>query len=661
MGLLDWAEKQFDDVVSVAEDYVAPVVTAAVELAAPVLAPAVHLAAPALGGLLSEDDGLDDSDPEVRDAVRDARAKLHSGLFDTDEDDAHDAKAAVKTLVGVDDEKKRQLLNAMKLGDVETMIADLPPEDHGSLGPLIEHCSDAKMKLKLFAAYHKAKARSDAQHHPDAHHDHLFADEDEEEAGEIPPDSSPETLAATRRKLAAKRTGVEIDEEVEHLLEQDEDDDGEPLTLARVNELMARKSREHELEMNFGINLTNDTQATIDDYEDDGDEDHRERRVWSKEELDRLESQLALIPAEHRSGVKEFRRASVDYTDEGEKREGVLAQAHWSDGMIEIFDSAAAKSGGVLIHEIGHNVDRNHQGAQAEYKKAVGWQDFGDEKSLRAQLAAQGVPDVDAELTRLAGESGKGGYGQQAIEIGGKVYQRHEEKDDDGKVTKVTFSAYNADAIPRRGEAQATTGGWQDEWDYGRTGPADLFADHYKLAARDPARLHQDMVAGPERQIEDLDAKIQLAKKSGGDTTALEAEKARAETKRDTLKQQFDIMRTTVYGVDEGALEDFALEIDDGAQADLFREQAARCSTPAQLEKLMQLHREGKHVDDTAVDSRAQALPADKQAAFYRDAASCATPEQLDKLVAAYQSGRRDSSGAWVPGKNSGEDTLLGF
>lgn len=516
------------------------------------------------------------------------------------------ATRAASDLLAKSPDEQKAAMAAMDDESYKNLVENLPQEQRAKvLGKLLDNAGTDTRKAEMWKNLHKAQS----------------ADAVAAKIAKIDP-STPEgqsEIAALQR--VAQGESKEADEELEHMKSTGD--------YSKLTDTMKRKQAELALEVKWGINLTNDAKD-----ETDPSKEPRKRRVWEEKDLAWFERELPKISEKQRHDVTEFRRADKGYVKDASGnwvQNGARAQ-HWGDsGVIEMFDGAFATPG-ALIHEVGHNVDKNNPAAVARYKAAAGFEDYNSRAALETKLASNGMsPDeIKRQLDGVASKKGEGAYNDRSVTIDGKVYQLNR----DG----TTWSSYNADAIPSRDGTQKTTDGWGDEWDYARTGPADLFAEHYKLAARDPVRLHQDMIEGPEKRL--------AAMKANGAGAAAIAEQQK---KVDTLKSQWDIMRGDINGVTPKAVSDASSSLPDEQRA-AFEAQAARCCTGDQLAKLAEAYRNGDQVDKSAINSVKNLVPADQRAAFEADAKGCFTQEQLSKLVGAYAE-RRRYYGQWKGGQ----------
>ncbi|MBX3158978.1 MAG: hypothetical protein KF773_23630 [Deltaproteobacteria bacterium] len=559
--------------------------------------------------------------------------------------DADAGKQAIDAMNQLPPEQKLEAIDQMDRDEVEQFANHIPPERRTELRDMAEKCTDPEKKLQLWAKYHAGQAASDAE----------------------AANGGATDLKATRRTEAAAGTDAEMTEEVNHLRDKALAE-GRDVTMDEVNELVARKEKEHELEMKYNVNLTNDGDDALARYAGTAQE-KRGRKVWTKEELDLMEPELARLSDDQRAVVTDFRRADVHYKADGTTKDGGVAAHARPDGEIEVFGDLvktdpsdptkkSLKQSGIMVHEIGHVID-NKMPEQDELEVAADFKSFGSKADMETQIGA-------AKMAELEAAPKVGNNAQQAVTIDGVVYERVVDAHGDAK-----YKSYNADALPNPEYTERTTDGWHDEWDYARTNTDDMFADQFKLAARDPIRSHTDLIDGPQREVDDLEARLAAETTAGAPTPETTAKLEEAKKRKETLASQYEKMRN-FNGVDDATIAMAGDDLDADQYA-AFQDQAQYAQTPGQLAELAQLHRDGKAVDETAVADKVSALPptlsVDDRAAFEQDAKKCFTPAQLDKLYESYKTGKRKATrsgdsntlrGTWDTSQISGEDSLLG-
>ena len=240
---------------------------------------------------------------------------------------------------------------------------------------------------------------------------------------------------------------------------------------------------------------------------------------------------------------------------------------------------------GVIFHEIGHNVSHNDReqsnSAVKEYREQFKWKTAANHDAMKKQLMQDGkLSESQAEqvIRQLNAERGKG-TGRKGVVINGRHY-RPQGKDG--------FYSYDYDAMPAESESQGIADPawkhWDDDWEYGRgIDEEEVFADHYRIAVKEPERAYHDFITGPQAQVEKL-------KKSGASADEIQRAKIHAEK----LEQQYHRMRKGVFGVDKAAVTEAAEGLPPGlkekfiaeAEGDPANGIPAKVMTPKHLEEL---------------------------------------------------------------------------
>lgn len=367
---------------------------------------------------------------------------------------------------------------------------------------------------------------------------------------------------ARRRAVAGGETSVEIDEELATLRA------GGALTADAIAAVQARKEHEHKLEMQWGVNITNDRTAG-------------QRAAWSDKELVQLDHALQELPGaesiDNRGERLEFRR---------EVANGGINAQH-AGGLIQVYDNGARKNAAgeimrgdegdpderfrgrgasaapfgeptfleeVLLHELGHNThDANPAGLEA-YKKALGWRtglDDGDLPALtdpqKADLAARKPVDVDG-VRYVRGADGK-------------------------------LHCYNGDRIDQTMTADSGASGFKNE-----PGKVKDVLDYQEYFAE----LHKESILRPEvvhkQYVEEPDAQLQQAIAAGKP----QGEIASLTRIRDARKAEFEAMRHDVFHGDSEvtAAEQRLAGTVSPAKLAAFRAAAAQAMTPEQVQRL---------------------------------------------------------------------------
>ena len=374
---------------------------------------------------------------------------------------------------------------------------------------------------------------------------------------------------------------------------------------------MERKSIEHNIEMKYNLNITNEAGARKD----------ASKIVWTADELKMLEASFGQIPIEHMAGnklLKELRREDVLVEDDAEKKS--VGGQH-GGGVVTVFDGGAKTTGSgyrhggdarelaspyicgrcgtkitvldmVVTHEIGHDIHDQKDDAFDAYKKESGWesQDKGDLKDAGLSTA-----DIDKlEATR------KKGYSERdTIRKNGKIYMI----DPYGG----GYLAVDETAIPEKGESEVGAGGGDDDtWAYARSNFKDHFAEHYAKAVHVPQKLYKDLVESPRHAVGDKQAAVkrsedalkglvatrntpedyELAQKALSKAQRELATAQKAQTQR---QKQFDVMRDQVFGTNHAVQAAYMRLITKGVAGDkvaTFLREAAKVSTPDQVKLL---------------------------------------------------------------------------
>jgi hypothetical protein len=169
-----------------------------------------------------------------------AHAQHELAAPDLNPDEAAKGLDAFKNLPP--DQLKDAVKDLQKSGDLKRMLDSLPPERRADVAPLLAATdkSDVDLGLQLW----QVSAKGQLGKLKDGHEQKLGTSADDN------------AYKASMERAAAADDG-EIDEEIAHLRAQG------PLTEQNVKDLMDRKEKEFRIEMDYGVNLTNDTDASI--------------------------------------------------------------------------------------------------------------------------------------------------------------------------------------------------------------------------------------------------------------------------------------------------------------------------------------------------------------------------------------------------------------
>jgi hypothetical protein len=174
-----------------------------------------------------------------------------------------------------------------------------------------------------------------------------------------------------RREKTVSDTDREVADEIEALKSS-----GNPVTMKDVDELIARKEREHALEMKYNLDFTAEP-----------------GKVWSDDELKAVEASLAQVPAEMWDGelkLREVRRGAADTDgdnaindpndggvitifDNGAKTTADEARDHM-DPMFEAqYGPKSSHLERVMTHELGHSAHNADLSQLDLYRDATAW------------------------------------------------------------------------------------------------------------------------------------------------------------------------------------------------------------------------------------------------------------------------------------------------
>jgi hypothetical protein len=513
-------------------------------------------------------------------------------------------------------------IDKMSKEDFASWVKNLPAAEKDRLGPLLDQTASPEKKLVMWGESYKGEAHDMAA----AAHAELNT-----------PGISDQRANELKRTIeAANKDMSEADQEVAAMAGEWKRNGG-TVGVNDLEDLRFRKGREMDIEKARGVNVTNETE-TIVQARAGG------KARWSEAELEKLDKEMGHLPPHMRPFIPEYHRATTTRAGLG---------GMWDGKRLNCYSD----NPGVWRHEMAHAIDTaDDQGkpagtsASERYKANMKFQDLPTEDALKAALRGK-IPEaeIDAKIQELKSNPGEGAFGQQSIEIDGTIYSTN-----DG----THFSSYDARRVPRRGKAEKDDGTWQDVYDFGRSkqgdeNPMHFYEEHVNNALADPMRIHSDFVRRPEADVQRLKEEIAAKSARGEDTTDAQAELTEAETTRDSMREQYDLVRETL-GVDKKSIEAAAAGLSD-AQREAFMAQADKVSSSEQLKKLRQTWADGtaigtQHVANRMHQLRQQGMSEDAARAYYEDAKHCVTREQLDHLTQKYREGKR-SFGEWDPSK----------
>jgi hypothetical protein len=501
--------------------------------------------------------------PEERpDLPREEFDARRSEIWDAlDQPDSENTTNVVNALCAMSDDDRRDALASLSDNDFNAMLENLPPEEQERLGELANSTDNQRRRLELWAAGERAELGRD-----------------ERNLDLVTTDSEEDKKLLDRASNAARDGQAEIDDErILGLNELDKMSEAEQELY--VDELIARKEKEREIEKRFNVNLTNDKGGNTSEGMP------TPRANWSEKELEQMEVVLDRLPAdaiENNPDLVEIRRARLDYKwDEAKQTwlelKSSLGETARDDTVVRIFDASttskidhagdSSELAGIheitalqqtVAHEIGHVVDAGRGHADADVVRAgADW---------RTEAV---TPEIESKLAESAG-------GKPASD--GRIYT----KGADG-----TISSVDPALMPEEGahSDERTDKGDESTWNYARKGPKEYFPEMYSKAVVAPELLYEDMIDGPQRRLKDL-----------RDRGAPQAEIDEAKRIADSMAEQHAAMRTKVMKVDPAvekanieALKERAdqLGLDDVAKAMLiedYEKEAAKAMTPEQLE-----------------------------------------------------------------------------
>ena len=499
---------------------------------------------------------------------------LSYGLTDWKITDA-EARKSLQLLTALPPALQNQAVKSLAPEAFARFLRELPDDAREQVRPLLDSCDDPALKLQLYGVYHKGQIRSDA-----AREKEKTADE-----GSWPgrSDRQVENLRLNnRRDEIIDETDAEIDEEVAFLLAQQKD--GKPVTMADFDQLVRRKDREHQIEMKYNVNLTNDRGARSLNTVKGGNVKFAQGQkiVWEESELAQLESGLARMPREHVIGnplIQEIRRAAMDEEDvanirSGKKTEPRIGGDHSRSGNVRIFDNGVVGTyrhtgdsreradpslGGLggptisaieetIIHEFGHDMHTQNSDAYEDFQAAAGWQG---------------------------------------------------RKHDPGRIPDPALGSPDEQPLPG---AQNP-----DTWGYARTKPSDHFAETYMKAILVPDKLAHDLLDAPAQRTQNRETELQAKRtlleqlklqnpkpeaaitKANTDIAQAEAALAEAQQDQEGQKSQFNVMRNQVFHANDATSAAEKRLAEKGVPPEKIQEftaQAKRALTPQQIEQL---------------------------------------------------------------------------
>lgn len=528
-----------------------------------------------------EDPGWLEPEPEVcapetdEEAVArvtgDAGGKLNDeGLFDWVSED--EASSALDGILSLKPELQGKVIDQLSADQLNELLAKVPPDQRVKFDTLYKNTTDPDKKLQLWSEYYKSTANNKVD-----------AEQQDVSIWDWSADGKKKHDSNGKWDKIGGTTGTEADQEVAKLQEQIK---AGKATMADVDKMIERKNKEQELELKYGIALTND--AGSEGFLGWG---KRDGAVWSKDELDKLETTLSRIPASNlheNPGMNEIYRAGkqddwrglyepskrrVSVSDSG--AENIVHDRH--DPLTTLLATSA--------HEIGHAFAEAHPDIYNDFNDAVGWKTIGSQADLKKQLVAAGMPEEEAgKKVEAMFKTKDEGYGTRGtITYGGRTYAI--DQYDRGSVL-----SFKEGAIPD-GHA----------WSYGRGSPDEYWADLYSRCVHQPDTAYDALVSGPKQQTETTKKDLESANKALSDLTTAGASEDQIKAAKDRVDQlnaqldlakrteasrgeQWKIMRERVFKTDDSDIQ--ALTAPAGKEqvyAD-YKLEAAKCATPIQLQ-----------------------------------------------------------------------------
>jgi hypothetical protein len=538
-------------------------------------------------------------------------------------DSAKNATQALDILLEVDEAHRGRVIDGIDDKAFENLLSRLNEADRVKLAKLVTASKNPRRKLLLWGEQHVGQAEGDlARMKGDIGREAPKMESQYEGEGMVDDPDAIEKTEATytraqrlnrrrheRRTAAVASTKQEVAQETKYLLAKDKK--GE-LTLEQVDELIARKDAEYEIERDHNINLTGEGT-----YKDGSPV------MWEKDELKEVELTLERLPQlQDPVSVKELRRVkgpeyplkkggerfsdhieitgwgattSPGFGHGGNKREGVsdeFKKEHGDNiGTLEF----------VLTHEIGHDVAANDPKAMEAFTKAAGW------KKVKVDaLRADNIQETDiAKLEETRSLPNAADFEIASTTTTYKPIQN----------SKDEFWALPRTAVPTMDEqtpseiVNGETTTKVDTWQYARTDPDEQFAEVYAKAVHVPEKLHDELVDRPtiaakeaqdrvaklqaqiktlkaDASIKDRDAKLARLQAQLGEMKQVAAEKELAKQQRG---DEFRIMRNDVFHADKAtamALQRLQAAKVSKEKLEEFEKAAARMSTPEQIAML---------------------------------------------------------------------------
>lgn len=465
--------------------------------------------------------------------------------------DKGDPVASLRALTALPLAARGPAVDKLTHAQFQVLLKQIPEGNREELASLVPHTHNPKRKLELWGVFHKTHAMNDAKN------DGAAAD----------PESQRRHAA---RMNAATTTQAEVDDEVSFLEHRKK-----PLTEAAVDSLIARKDKEHAMEMKYNVNFTNDTKLRK-----DGTHVH-----WRQDQLEALDNVMGRMPEDHMAGnanLTEMHRQEIVYW--GDPKDNVQVGGLATGTQVLIPDNATntwpdaetrelapatmtpevSWMEWLTTHELGHNVSNKKGDVYEKYREANGWESYAKDTD---ELTADEKKTLEAKRKNKDEDRAR-------VEKDGKTYLI--DQDGDG------YISYTQGAVPDERDSQEGKIGKKDPWSYARTRDFEQFAEHYTRAMHVPERVYKDLIETPHKATEVARAELAAAT-TAGDKADKQAKVSRLEKAEQARKQSFFIMRDEVFGTAKAQQDAEARLKARGIDTTEFNKQAAHASTPDQI------------------------------------------------------------------------------
>lgn len=487
-----------------------------------------------------------------------------------------DPIAAMNTLNSLPPGAMGEAANRLSLPQLHSLANDVPPIRRREMKELSHTLTSPYGKLMIWTEVHKSEVVVDMM--PSS-----VDDPDYFKKGEI--------IKSTHDELAAEGMDLLLDK----------------MEIGKVDELIARKEYEHDLEKKYLVNITQQhytlgTEAFKEKVnKKKGIEDTTAK--WKLEELKQVDNALKRLKPEIARGY-EIRRSHHDW-DKYEKSgweisKNTVGTHNKDEKLIQMHDRAfdhdktpqrmeasqdslaglaghpqQTKAEALLVHELAHAQHHQDQGGFDKFKQAAGWKPYKDQDELTDKLeASHGEETAERTASRLEKTRGRSFENRNVENVGGQNYIT------DAYTDEGYFSVSDA-AMPGKGD-----------YSYAGTNPKEHYAELKAMAHLTPTDLHKDLVSEPEQKaklarqaLQREERELKKAKGSGdaekirkaGD--AVDAEKANVAKAERIEKTQKDVWES-VREIDKPKI--------DAARARLSAKMPQDATKAAKAQKVMQ-------------------------------------------------------------------------